>query len=569
MTSPETPATLVGRLLFQAERRPNAEAFTFLADGENPSEQVTYGELDQRARSLAVELSATVQTGDRVIVCCRNPIAFITGVFGTLFAGSIPVPAVPPRMPADILALARLTQFAGARAGVTDIDLAPLLGADEPGVLSALTWLPPLSSADATHWMPPAIGADDLVFLAFTSGSTAQPKGVMLTHRSVLSTIDANVDLMKFDPTSNARSVTWLPIYVTGSLILVVVGALCLGFPATIMPPESFMARPARWLEAISRYRGTVSTVPNFAYDLVLQSMPVEERRKLDLSTWRIAFNGGEQVRAETLERFTVGFAEARFNPAALISAYGLTEAGAITLAEPGEPLVIRAFDREALEGGRALPLDRSHPEVRTLVGQGGIPAGHTVKIVDPDSLLACDDGQVGEIWSAGASVAAGYWQDPAETDRVFRAHLATGEGPFFRTGDLGVLLDGQLFVTGRHKELLIVRGRNISPEDVEVTVSAAHPALRGLPSAVFSIEAEGEEQVVVLQEIPASVEDAGTVSASIRRAVAVGHGIQPASLLLLREGTIPRTGIGKIARTTARRQFHTDRFASETIAES
>ena len=384
--------------------------------------------------------------------------------------------------------------------------MAKLIFTEAPN-LKALHWLATdivVTSVDEA-WQPEHATSGDLAFLQYTSGSTGHPRGVMLTHANLLH--NASLIFHVFEHTETDSYVSWLPMFHDMGFMVGVLQPLYAGIRAVVMSPVSFLQRPARWLEAISHYRATTSGGPNFAYDLCARKITLDDAAKLDLSSWSVAFNGAEPVRAETLDRFASRFESCGFRRAALFPCYGLAEATLI------------------VTGGRkkSLPIIK-RVEAKLMVGCGGELPGERVVIVDPVSLIELKDGQVGEIWVYGPSVARGYWNRPEDTIRIFNAYLSdTGEGPFLRTEDLGFIEDGELYITGRIKDLIIIRGLNHYPQDIEWTAERCHTALRPGCGAAFTVEAGGEERLAIVQEINARAEaDLDHVIETIREAVAL-----------------------------------------------
>src|SRR6185369_12042553 len=372
----------------------------------------------------------------------------------------------------------------------------------------------------------------DIAFLQYTSGSTGTSKGVMVTHANLLD----NLDRIRIAISQTPESVVvgWLPLFHDMGLIGNVLLPCFVGSDCVLMSPAAFLQKPARWLQAIHRFRGATSGGPNFAYDLCARSVGPEVREGLDLSSWKVAFNGAEPVRAETLRRFAEAFAPCGFRRAAFVPCYGLAEATLLVTAARG------AADAEP-------------------VSCGALPAGGEVLVVEPESGVPCTGEAVGEIWVSEPSVAAGYWNRPEETRATFGAVLRDGRGStlrYLRTGDLGFVRGGELVVAGRLKDLIILRGRNLYPQDVERTAEQAHPALRAGGGAAFSIEEQGEERLVVVQEVERRFSAGGglgEITDAIRRAVAEEHGVRVAGVALLRTGTVPKTSSGKIRRRESR----------------
>ncbi|HEV2852271.1 MAG TPA: amino acid adenylation domain-containing protein [Thermoanaerobaculia bacterium] len=556
-------ATLVEVLRSRAERQGGDLAYTFLLDGERAEAHLTYAELDRRARGLAATLAREgIGGGERVLLLYPPGLDYIAAFFGCLYAGAVAVPAYPPRSRRPSARLTSIQESAGAKAVLSTT--AVLSGLDRqlprrPGVL----WLAAEGAElekGAEEWRDPRVEEEALAFLQYTSGSTAAPKGVMLRHANLL----ANLEQIRlsFAQTPAERTVIWLPPYHDMGLIGGILTPLYTGNTAVLLSPVSFLQRPLRWLQAISRYRGTTSGGPNFAYDLCVEKIGEQERENLDLSSWTLAFNGAEPVRAATLERFARAFAPCGFRREAFLPCYGLAEGTLLAaVGWRGAGATIGTFEAVELEKHRAVPA-ADPDDARTLVGCGTAPQGARLLVVDPESGVPRAPGEVGEIWIAGPAVAAGYWGLPEATAESFGARTADGDGPWLRTGDLGFLGPGnELFVTGRSKDLIILRGRNHYPQDIELTVERSHPALRPGCGAAFAVEppeGAGEERLVIVQEVRREhrQEDPAEAVAAIRRAVADEHEAQVHAVVLLRPATIPKTTSGKIQRAACRARY-------------
>ncbi len=429
-------------------------------------------------------------------------------------------------------------------------------GSGELGALRLLA-TESLDEGAADAWKEPAVDGGTLAFLQYTSGSTGVPKGVMLTHENLLH--NQEMIRLAFRQTAESVIVGWLPLYHDMGLIGNVLQPLYVGARCVLMTPMAFLQKPARWLQAVTRYRATTSGGPNFAYQLCVAKITQEEREGLDLSSWDAAFNGAEPVRAETLRGFAETFASCGFRREAFYPCYGLAEA---TLFVSGgqaarEPVVVNAR-ASALEAGRAEVVPEGEADARALVSCGGAFLGQRVAVVEPGTSRRCAEGQVGEVWVKGPSVAAGYWARPDESEATFQAYTAgDGAGPFLRTGDLGFLLDGELYVTGRLKELIIIRGRNLYPHDIERAAETSHSLCRHGCGAAFAVEGEEGEGLVVVQEVDAR-RDAGldSVISAVRAAVAEEFEVQPSAVVLLRPGALPKTSSGKTQRNECRRLF-------------
>jgi acyl-CoA synthetase (AMP-forming)/AMP-acid ligase II len=413
----------------------------------------------------------------------------------------------------------------------------------------------------------PPIDADAVAFLQYTSGSTGTPKGTAVTHAN----ISANLEMIKaaFGHDETTRFVSWLPMFHDMGLVGTMLQSIYLGASSVLMSPLAFLQRPERWLRAISDHRGTTSGAPNFAFDLCVRRMTVEMKEGLDLSSWRVAFCGAEPVRKATLARFAEEFAPAGFRPEALNPCYGMSETTALISVGPsGEGMKVLSVDGEALSDRNEVVITpATSPRARAVVNCGRSWGDQRVAVVDPGLGLPVSPGRVGEIWVTGSHVGAGYWQQPEATASVFGARIAGDASDYLRTGDLGFLHQGDLFVTGRLKDLVIVRGSKHHPEEIEYTASVSHPALAGSSAAVFSVDDGEGQRVIVAHEVDRhnlAALDVGGVARAVRDAVADGHGFLPDDVVLLRHGTLPRTTSGKVQRHRCREAYLTARWASQ-----
>jgi FkbH-like protein len=568
------PVSLIDVLRRRGLEHPDRPAYSFLSEREGDS-GVTYRELERRSLALAARLQSRGLERERALLLFPPGLDFVTGFFGCLCAGTVAVPAYPPQARRIHSRLDSIFRDSRPKAVVTTAEIrskVPLLAEQMPE-LAAVEWIAADEIEDglADAWTPPRLDGDSLALLQYTSGSTSSPKGVMVSHGNLLH----NERLIReaFGQAESSVVVGWLPLYHDMGLIGNVLQPLYAGARCVLMAPAAFLQNPLRWLAAISRYRATTSGGPDFAYDLCARRITEEQKAELDLSSWRVAFNGAEPVRAATLARFAEAFASCGFDAAAFHPCYGLAEATLVVSAGragTGSPPVCR-LDAAALEEGRVEPVSPISPEenrrTRTLVSCGR--ALLDVAVVEPESSpgvpgISCPPGRIGEIWVAGACIAAGYWERPEETAAAFGARLAGGTGPYLRTGDLGFVQDGELFVTGRLKDLVILRGRNHYPQDLERTAEASHPELRPGGGAAFSIEDGGEERLVLVLERTrkgqAPVEEA---AAAVRRALAAEHGVTPFDVVLIRPETLPRTTSGKVRRRACR-----DAYVSGGLAE-
>jgi amino acid adenylation domain-containing protein/non-ribosomal peptide synthase protein (TIGR01720 family) len=545
-------------LRWRADHDSDRPAFTFLKDGGEEELQWTYRELDSAARTIAARLQQSTSIGQRVILLYPPGLEFVAAFWGCLYAGVIAVPAYPVRSPRNMERIKNIARNSQPTAALTTrrglLRMKNLMDRD----LAALQWIETdyLSPDMADHWREQEISRDSIALLQYTSGSTGEPKGVVVSHGNLLHNEEAIQ--ATFGQDSHSVIVGWLPLYHDMGLMGTMLQPVYSRARCVLMSPNAFLQHPFLWLNAISQYRATTSGGPNFAYDLCVRRITDEERARLDLSAWNVAFNGAEPVREETLEKFAFRFAGVGFAAKSFRPCYGLAEATLLVsgCTEKNQPAIL-TLDTAKL-GQNRVQSAPARADATSVVSCGRIICGHGLAIVDPQTLTRCAPEQVGEIWIAGPSVAKGYWNRREESEHWFGAQIADSqEGPFLRTGDLGFIQDGNLFVTGRCKDLIIIRGRNHYPQDIEMTVQAAHPALRPGCGAAFSVEAEAEEQLVVLYEIEHGKEQQldGMVD-SIRQALIEQHEIQAHALLLLRAGTIPKTSSGKIQRYLCREQF-------------
>lgn len=560
-------STLVELLCLRAAEQPDRWAYTFLQSGEIEEARWTYADLDRRARAIGAALQQHGAAGERVLLVYPPGLEYVAGFMGCLYAGAVAVPVYPPdplRLDRTLPRLAAIMQDAQPIAALTlspVLMIAQSLFAQSPELQHA-QWIATDALGDETggRWREPGITRESLAFLQYTSGSTATPKGVMLTHGNLLH--NSRLIHHAFGHTTESCGVIWLPPYHDMGLIGGILQPLYGGFPVVLMSPLDFLQKPFRWLQALSKYRATTSGGPNFAYDLCARKVTPHQRESLDLSSWQVAFNGAEPVRAETLEQFTAMFAPCGFKRAAFYPCYGLAEATLIVSGgahnAPPVSLTVRG---DALEDHQVIGASMDEPGAWTLVGCGGALLDQEIAIVSTETLTRCAPDQVGEIWVRGPSVAQGYWHRPEETQQTFQAHLVdTGQGPFLRTGDLGFVRDGELFVTGRLKDMIIIEGRNLYPQDIEAAVEASHPAFRPGCCAAFAVDVANKERLVVVAEVDHRRSSAQCpaltpqdIVKAARRAISERHDVMTHDLVLLKSGSIPKTSSGKLQRYACR----------------
>ncbi|MBA2664132.1 MAG: AMP-binding protein [Bradymonadaceae bacterium] len=560
--------TLVELLRERASWAKQAPGYIFLNDGEADDSRMSFAEVDGRARAIGARLQAQMKPGDRALLLYPPSLEYVEAFFGCLYAGVVAVPAYPPdpsrlnrtlpRLQAiikdaelDVVLttgpLAQMAQFLFA--GYGELERLVLIATDE------------VELELASSWKDPGVGQGDLAFLQYTSGSTGQPKGVMLSHQNLIynsSLIQAGFGLDAHDVAMH-----WLPLYHDMGLIGAVLQPLHLGNTGVIMSPIDFLKRPFRWVQAMSRYKCNGTGAPNFAYDLAVRKTSLAERDTLDLSAWHVACNGAEPIRRETLQRFSDFFEPVGFRPTAHIPSYGLAECTLIVSAKPvaSHPLSLE-LDRAALEDNR-VELARPGRESAELMSCGILQGDFEVAIVDPHTRRRVGADGVGEIWLRGTSVARGYWNRAQLNEEIFCAYIAVSdEGPYFRSGDLGFMRNDEIFITGRHKDLIIIRGTNHYPQDIEWTVEATHASLRSGCGAAFSVDDGGEERLIIVHEV--DVRDGlevATLAPAVAGAVTASHDVSPAAVVLIAARSIDKTSSGKIQRRATRQAYLEDRL--------
>ena len=520
-------------------------------------------QLAQSAHAVAAHLQEIGAPGMRALLLFPSGLHFMPVFFGCLCAGVVAVPCYPPKRNRIDSRLDVIATDAGATLVLTTSQIVSEIDSrlSHSPELAALQWVATdtLGEEDASRYREPLLCSETLALLQYTSGSTASPKGVMLSHGNLLYNLD---DLDRgWEHTPESVMVTWLPIFHDMGLIYGALLPLFKGFPCVMMPPAAFLQRPLRWLRAISRYRGTHSAAPNFAYDLCVSTTTAEQRAALDLSSWKMTLNAAEPIRLETVERFAEAFAGCGFKASAMCAGYGLAEG---TLKITAVPIADRRVtcwvDGAALGRHRVVSAVPGSPGAQAVISCGRSQVDTKVVIVDSERLVKCPPDTVGEIWASGQSIAKGYWNRPLETEETFHARLAdTGEGPFLRTGDLGFIKDGECYITGRLKDMIIIRGQNFYPQDIELTVEKSHPALRPSCTAAFGVDVDDREVLAIAQEVERTFLrklNVNEVAAAIREAVLEKYELEPWAIVLLRTGSIPKTSSGKIQRRACKARF-------------
>lgn len=567
--NPYNLKSLVDMVQFRARVQPDSDAFVYLEDGVSQEIHLTYAELDRRCRAIGAWLQQRNLSGERVLLLFPPGLDYITAFYGCVYAGATAVPIYPPRRNRSMHRIQAVAKSCEAALALTTTDVYQRVTEliDETPDLRMLPWLcsNQVPEGIESNWIDPKVDLSSLAFLQYTSGSTGTPKGVMLTHGSMLH--NSLLIQTGFEHTRSSLGVFWLPSYHDMGLIGGVIQPVYCGRTNILMSPLSFLLKPFRWLDAISRYHATTSGGPNFAYDMCVQKIKDEQVEQLDLSSWQVAFNGAEPVQAETLERFAKKFEPAGFRYEAFYPCFGLAEGTLIVTGGVKRlPPVIKTVDADALAADNAVDALPGTDHVKRLVSSGRVILDQTVRIVDPATLNVCPENRVGEIWTSSPSVAAGYWKNPEATEATFHAFTSdTKEGPFMRTGDLGFLSNGELFVTGRIKDLIILRGVNLYPQDIEMTAQKAHPLLRSNAGGAFMLGDDRDEKLVLVQEVERRFksENAPEIFAEIRKAIALEHEVPIDTIVLVQAGSIPKTSSGKIQRHACR-----DGFLQGTLTE-
>jgi len=567
MTFTAECASIADVLWQRARHMPDRRAYLFLDELGCEQEERSYAALARRAHAIARALAREAKPGDRAALLFNPGMPFLETFFGCLYAGIIAVPMMPPKRNRERHATFAILHDCAPRLILTTQALVPLFRQrlSEAGLdrVPACVGVDEIAADadDAADDPPPRRSrAEDIAFLQYTSGSTSLPKGVMVSNGNLRANARMIMAAMEQDEASNF--VGWAPLYHDQGLIGNVLQPLHLGSPAVLMAPNTFLQRPHLWIEAIAKYRAHTSGGPDFAFGLIADRFDAEAHRDLDLSCWKVAFNGAEPIRPAVLDRFARVLAPLGFRREALYPCYGLAEATLFTTgASVGRGPVTRVFDRMALEQGK-LSIDGRGAR---LASSGKPAPGVTLAIVDAGTRAYAAEGEVGEIWVGGPSVARGYWRQPSATEATFDAFTRDGAGPFLRTGDLGAMLDGEVYVCGRLKDLIIVRGRNLYPHDLETTARSAHPAVSQGSAAAVSIALAGAERLLLAVEVNRTARHANNpaeISAAIRRAIRDEYDVMVDRLELLMPGGIPKTTSGKVRRQAVAQAYKTGDLA-------
>jgi len=560
------PSTLVELLQHRALHQGNDIGFRFLVDGERELVEWTYADLDRKARAIAASLQSMDLEGERALLLYPSGLDFVAAFFGCLYAGVTAVPAYPPRRNRNMARIDAIANDAEAKIALTTFDVLERVQTmiSETPSLQQIRWRATDQWDEdlADGWQRPDVHGGTLAFLQYTSGSTGTPKGVMLSHANLMH--NSAMISYAFEHTRSGGGCFWLPLYHDMGLIGGILQPLYMGKSNTLFSPTHFLQKPVRWLRMISQTGCTISGGPNFAYDLCVEKVTAEQKTTLDLSRWTLAFNGAEPIRADTIDRFSKAFAECGFRREAFYPCYGLAEATLIvTGGYKQSPPVVKSIQIEGLERNEVIETEPGAEDSRALVGSGGNLLDQQIVITDHETFDPLGDNRVGEIWVSGPSVAGGYWKRDDLTKQIFQARLSDGRGPFLRTGDLGFLRDGELFVTGRLKDLIIFRGVNHYPQDIEHTAQAAHEHVARCAGAAISVGEEGAEQLVFVQETVRRRDlDFPAIIEAIRKKVAGTHELALSAIVLIKTRSIPKTSSGKIQRHACR-----DGYLAGTLA--
>jgi len=562
-------ATSLAQILHRrAQRHPERRALTFITRGTEERKKHSFADLDQRARTIAALLAEHRLEGERALLLYPQGTEYAEAFLGCLYSGTVAVPAYPPDPTRLERTLGRLLGIiADCRPKVVlatqaICDMAAAFVEQVPG-LAKLKWL----ATDREDLgvvalrSPAVVQSEQLAFLQYTSGSTSSPKGVMVSHGNLLTNIAHIRSSMGLG--EHTCATTWLPSFHDMGLVDGILGGFYSGYPTYLMSPADFLKHPLRWLQAVSTFKVTHTGGPNFGYELCVRKVTPEVLAELDLSSWTNAYCGAEPVRAGTMRRFVETFSSRGFSASSLFPVYGLAE---VTLKAPGprgRGVVTLSVDREALKEDRVVPLPLGDANAAEVVSCGESEEDFPLAIVEPESREPLPEGRVGEVWVCGPSVAQGYWGKLELSEETFRARLSGEDSrQWLRTGDLGFVRDGLLYITGRRKDLIIIGGRNHYPQDIEWTVEAALTLVRPGCSAAFSVEVDGEERLVVVAEVDARQQpggpafDAASAMVTVRQAINDAYQLRLHDLVFLKVGSIPKTSSGKIQRQASRKAY-------------
>lgn len=546
---------------YWAKHRPQQEVLRFYPQGEGDFHALNFAELDTRCRAIASQLQ--IYRGQRAILLFNSSLDFLEALFACFYAGVIAVPAYPPRKNHHAHRLTALLEDCQAQVILSASNISSqakkLFAQSEQDKLLQLTWLEAdlISSENHKSYQEFTPSTEQLAFLQYTSGSTGKPKGVMISHANLMCNI--RMAQQSFGLSDDARCVSWLPLFHDMGLIGSVMAPIYWGAGSVLMPPAAFLQKPLRWLKLLDQFgkKSPVGcTAPNFSYQLCVDTVSDEEAAQLDLSHWVFALTGAEPIRAETIRAFIKKFALSGFNVDAIVPAYGMAECTVLSTCRQNKAITYRTVSTQQLAQNSIEIVSNGKLE---LVSSGSSCHPQELLIVCPDTLAILAEEQVGEIWLKGDHIAQGYWNQRELSQETFQAYTKCGQGPFLRTGDLGALHDGELFVTGRIKDLLIIRGKNHYPQDIEHSAMSAYPGLQADATAAFTIDIKGTEELVIVQELTRSAMRnfaADEATQTIRKAIAKEHGIDAHAISFIRFASIAKTSSGKIQRHAVKQAF-------------
>ncbi|MBV6653928.1 MAG: fatty acyl-AMP ligase, partial [Mameliella sp.] len=547
---------LVDLLQRRAKEEPDFTPFIFLRDGETDEQLLSHQEFDRKAKIVAAHLQEQGLKGERLLLLFPQGIEYLITLFGCFYAGVIAVPAYPPRNNRNLIRL---------KAIMKDCNASHIL-ADEKGAEYMLGMKEDFSSYqflvyetlvhDNAVWTPHRVELHDIAYLQYTSGSTGSPKGVIIRHENVLA--NARGCMQTYIPDLKSV-VTWIPMYHDMGLISMLSYFILGGVKCHFMAPVHFIQRPIRWLDAVTRYRAEFTLGPNFAFDLCCEKISNEQLPELDLSSIKSVVCGAERVRWRTIRRFCDQFGKVGFPKTGFLPSYGLAEATLILATAKLDSKACVSVQNDALIAWDNVDVNDAD-QGQLHVSNGKPVNGARIVIVDNETHTICPNGVEGEIWASySRSISTGYWQRPDASDETFKNFTASGDGPFLRTGDLGFQLEGELFITGRTKDMIIIRGTNYYPDDIEEVVGLAHPALQENGCAAFAVEEGQEERLVIVQEVNRTEwrnADEEQVVNAIRQEVSEVFEIQPYAILLIRPMSLPKTSSGKIQRYATKMDY-------------
>ncbi len=560
-------SSLVDTLQIVSQKQPQKRIYTYLNDGENDAFHITWKEMDEYARCYGAYLQEKGLRGERVLLLYPQSYSFIIAFWGCLYAGAIAIPAYPPKINRSLLRLKNIIDDSYAKLVITTNEIFPRIEKSftKESWMNDITW--------DTHerimeknliYRDYKPGIDDIAFLQYTSGSTGSPKGVMVSHRNLLANCQHIKDLYTLDHTSTA--VHWLPVFHDMGLVFGVLSGAYSQYYSVLMPPVTFIQKPIRWLKAFQKYKGTMGGAPDFAYELLANAVTEGEKQNLDLSSIVTLYSGAEPVRKSTYDSFYQAFKNFNLKETSLYPTYGMAETTLVVCGNSiKETPIYITIDKKDYQKNTVKVINADAKNGITLASVGKSKYDMVVKIVDPETLLECEDNVVGEIWISGTSIAKGYWNKPELTKQTFEAYIAsTGEGPFLRTGDLGFYFDTNLYISGRIKDLIIIHGANYYPQDIELAVELSHKGIQAGNTAAFSIEVDDKEKLVVIAEMRRTSLhnlDETDVTTRIREAIFREFELLPYAIILIRTMSIPKTTSGKIQRRACKQEFLQNRL--------